>query len=122
MDRRELVRRWPILYHMAEAGSWPSIRQHGLLCTTALLDLFEVDATRRHRLETEWRPKSEEISHPIHGTAVIRDQIPMPPAVLQQFLEPGLTTADWVPAHQRQDLFLAERHPAGLDARSPALP
>src|ERR1700730_7684311 len=95
MDRRELVLRWPVLYHMAEAGSWPSIRRNGLLSTTALLDLFEVEEPRRQRLETEWRRDSQRIDHPIHGTAVIRDQRPMPPEVLEKFLEPGLSTADW---------------------------
>jgi hypothetical protein len=32
---------------MAEAGSWPSIKRHGLLSTTALLDLFEIPAPDR---------------------------------------------------------------------------
>ncbi len=32
--------RWPRLFHVAEAGSWPSIQAHGLLSTSALLDLF----------------------------------------------------------------------------------
>ena len=46
-----LAQRWPRLYHMAEAGSWESVKRHGLLSTTALLDLFEVsgDRTRRDR-------------------------------------------------------------------------
>ncbi len=95
MEPEELIRRWPTLYHMAEAGSWPSIRRHGLRSTSALLDLFEIEPARRIRLETQWRRESEEISHPTYGTAVIRDQKPMPAAVLERFLEPGLSTADW---------------------------
>ena len=39
--------RWPRLYHMAEAGSWPSIKERGLLSTTALLDLFELEGESR---------------------------------------------------------------------------
>ena len=33
---------YPPLYHMAAEGSWPSIQRHGLLSTSALLDLYEV--------------------------------------------------------------------------------
>jgi hypothetical protein len=80
---------------MAEAGSWPGIRRNGLRSTTALLDLFEIGGPRRVQLEALWRPESERISHPAHGTAVIRDQKPMPDVVLEQFLEPGLSTAEW---------------------------
>ena len=35
-----LCRTYPRLYHMATAGSWPSLRERGLLSTTALLELF----------------------------------------------------------------------------------
>jgi Family of unknown function (DUF7002) len=45
----EFANHYPCLYHMAEANIWPSIEKHGLLSTTALLDLFEVNGNRRHR-------------------------------------------------------------------------
>jgi hypothetical protein len=66
-----------MLYHMAQAGTWLSIHKLGLLSTTALLDLFEINGDLRLRIESTHRPKCVEISHPVHGTAVIRDQKPM---------------------------------------------
>ena len=86
---------YPRLYHMAERGSWPSICQHGLLSTSALLDLYEVDGEQRAQLEAAHRPESVEISHPRHGRAVIRDQKPMDDRGLRRALTDGLTPAEW---------------------------
>ena len=69
--------RHPRLFHMAEAGSWPSIARHGLLSTRALLDLFEVHGSRRVDLEARHRPESVTLHHAQHGQAVVRDQKPM---------------------------------------------
>ena len=43
----ELVGDCPTLYHMAEGGGWPAIRQHGLLSTSALLNLYGVEGPQR---------------------------------------------------------------------------
>ncbi len=85
-----LAARHPRLFHMAEEGTWPSIQKHGLLSTTALLDLFEVPAEDRHALEASRRPESVPIHHPIHGTAWIRDNRPINETVLRRTLK-GLT-------------------------------
>jgi hypothetical protein len=79
---------------MAEADVWPSVRKHGLLSTTALLDLFEIDGDQRRALETEHRPQSVTITHKVHGTAVIRDQKPMRESALRQCLC-GMTPQEW---------------------------
>jgi hypothetical protein len=50
-NRQLLARFYPRLFHMSHSGSWPSIQQHGLLSTTALLDLFEVKGKERESLE-----------------------------------------------------------------------
>jgi hypothetical protein len=81
-----LIARWPRLFHMAESGSWPSIQQHGLRSTTALLDLFEVQGAERHALESQRRPESVQITHPNHGIAWIRDNKPIIPSVLRRTL------------------------------------
>jgi hypothetical protein len=47
-----LASRYPVLFHMAEDGSWESIRERGLLSTSALLDLFEVEAEERFAIES----------------------------------------------------------------------
>jgi hypothetical protein len=82
-----LARRYPRLYHMAEEGSWDSIQEHGLLSTTALLDLFEVPAAQRYSLEAQRRPESVPIHHPVHGTAWIRDNKPINATVLRRTLD-----------------------------------
>jgi hypothetical protein len=81
-----LAARYPRLFHMAEEGSWPSIQEHGLLSTTALLDLFEVPARQRHALEAQRRLESVAIHHPLHGTAWIRDNKPINETVLRRTL------------------------------------
>ena len=94
----ELIAECPRLYHMAMRESWPSIRKHGLLPTHGLLDLFEVDEPRREELTTRRRPASVAITHPVHGEAVIRDQIPMHDRHLEGCLLGSLTVREW---HER---------------------
>ena len=89
-----LVERWPVLFHMAEAGSWESIRRHGLLSTSALLDLFEVDGPRRDEIESKRRSESVEIQHPALGTAWIRDNKPIIESVLRRTLT-GMAEEEW---------------------------
>ena len=91
----ELLRDCPTLFHMAEAGSWPSIRRHGLLSTSALLDRWEVTGLRREAIEAARRPESAVIEHPTFGRAVVRDQKPMDDAGLSRCLQDGLAPADW---------------------------
>jgi len=89
---------------MAEAGSWPSIRRHGLLSTTALLDLFEVRGELRRSLESRHRPESVEIRHPQHGVAIIRDQRPMREAALRRCLI-CMTPEQWYRTLNRHIFF-----------------
>lgn len=85
---------YPRLYHMAEADVWPSVQKYGLLSTTALLDLFGVNGDQRRAIETEHRPESIPITHPKHGTAIIRDQKPMRERTLHKCLR-GITPQEW---------------------------
>ena len=85
-DLEQIIARHPRLYHMAEAGSWESIRRHGLLSTTALLDLFEVGEPSRTHINAQHRPNDEAIGHPAYGRATIRSQTPMPHGKLQTAL------------------------------------
>jgi hypothetical protein len=90
----EFITRYPRLWHMAEADSWDSIRKRGLLSTTALLDLFEIKGASRLELESSRRPASVTITHPIHGSAIIRDNIPLIEKVLARTLV-GMTPREW---------------------------
>jgi hypothetical protein len=94
LNPREISKTYPRLYHMAEQGSWLSIRKYGLLSTSALLDLYGIKGKERYTIECEQRRKSVRISHPIYGSAVIRDQIPLPEKALKNFVD-GMSTADY---------------------------
>ena len=94
MDIDKLIRLHPRLYHMAESGSWDSIQEYGLLSTSAILDLFEYSGEERYQIESNWRPKSITIKHPVHGKVVIRDQAPIPPEDLKTRLI-GISIREW---------------------------
>ena len=104
MTKDELVIRYPTLYHMAEAGSWPSIQRHGLLSTTALLDLFGISGSGRYKIESQWRPTRKTVYHPDYGKAAIRDQRPMPDSELWKCLV-GLTPQEWYEFLNRKTFF-----------------
>ena len=104
MTPEQLIRQYPQLYHMAELSSWPSIQQHGLLSASALLDLFEIQGAERIQLESRWRPESVHLNHPKYGSAVIRDQLPMPENKLSTLLT-GATTREWYELINRKTFF-----------------
>lgn len=107
MTKDQLIKKYPKLYHVAEAGSWPSIQKHGLLSTSALLDLFEIYGPKRKRFESKWRGDSMPIEHPVHGKAVIRDQKPMPPDKLSDLLI-DLTPCQWYELINGKTFFWAQ--------------
>jgi hypothetical protein len=90
----DLIERYPVLYHMAEDGTWPSVRRHGLLSAVALLDLFEASAPLRTQVLGEVRRDKTLLRHPTHGTAVIRDQRPL--KFLRDVLTPGTTEQEYL--------------------------
>ena len=95
MNKKEqLVSAHPRVFHMAQCGSWPNIRKHGLLSTSALLDLFQKTGEERSKIESQWRPDSITIDHPKYGKAVIRDQKPARPEWMEKVLE-GITPTQW---------------------------
>ena len=104
----EIVAKYPVVFHMAEVGTWSNIRCHGLLSTLALLDLFEVDEPDRTKIESEWRPSSVQISHPEHGLAIIRDQGPMDPDSLTPQLD-RMTASEWYRLLNGKSFFWATR-------------
>jgi Family of unknown function (DUF7002) len=90
----EFVSHYPRLYHMAELGTWSSIRSHGLLSTSALLDLYGINGKERRQIECCRRPQSVTIRHEKYGPAVIRDQKPISDSALSKCLE-GMTPTEW---------------------------
>jgi len=104
MEPELLIKTFPRLYHMAERDAWPSIRQHGLLSTTALLDLFEINGAQRTALEEAHRPESVIITHPKYGKATVRDQKPMDDKGLTRCLT-GVTPREWYRILNRKTFF-----------------
>ena len=98
----QLVSKYPRLFHMAESGTWQRIQEHGLLSTTALLDLFKVEEPKRSRIESEWRRESETIAPDV----VIRDQKPMSPRSLEVVLK-DMTPEGWYRLLNRKTFFWA---------------
>lgn len=94
-ELEELITNCPTLYHMAERGSWGSIKQYGLLSTSALLDHYAVERPRRTEIESRHRPESVEVTSDGLPRAVVRDQIPMSDAGLERALPDRLSPADW---------------------------
>ena len=113
MTPEELATRHPHLYHVTEPGAWKSIKQNGLLSTTRLLDLFEVDKEKRIVIETKRRPSSIVIEHSRYGRAIINDNLPLNEKSLTKCLEHGLTPADWLCILNSRVFFWASKD--GLD-------
>lgn len=109
MTEAELIAAHPRLYHMAEDGAWPAIRERGLLSTSALLDLYGVAAADRAALETRRRAKSVTLEAPGLPRVVIRDQAPLSEARLAACLDDGLNPEDWLRLLNKRVFFWPRR-------------
>jgi hypothetical protein len=92
----DLVRLYPRLHHVAEAGSWPAIRERGLLTSAQLCDLFEVPPEQAETLLRRRRATRAVLDHPVHGRAVLRDQKPLSETKLAGCLTDGTTARQWI--------------------------
>jgi len=91
----DLVATYPLLYHMAEAGSWPSIQQIGLRTTTQLVDDCNVEPAQRQAILEQRRTESFTLHHPVSGSLAIRDQRPLREHNLVEVLT-DLTVIEWL--------------------------
>lgn len=103
-ELHRLLRDCPVLWHMAEAGSWPSIREHGLQSTSALLDRFGVTGEQRDAIESRQRPQSVVLLDAF-GAAVIRDNRPLGQEALADLLDDSLVPRDWYRLLNRRAFF-----------------
>jgi hypothetical protein len=78
------------LFHLAELGNWPSIRRHGLLSASALMDLAGLHGAAHTRCERRHRPADVELRR----GCMIREQRRIPPESLRRCLV-GLTPGQW---------------------------
>jgi hypothetical protein len=95
MKEADLAEHFPRLWHMAEDGSFNSILKYGLLSTSSLLDLYEVEGDERSAIESSRRPESVAISKTNLPSAVIRDQKPMTESALSKCLADDLSPKEW---------------------------
>jgi hypothetical protein len=105
----DLLKHFPRLWHMAERGSWPSIRRHGLLSAASLLNLYEVPDPTRAAILSARRPDSVVIRADGLADAVIRDQKPMTDSALLRCLKDGLEPRDWYEILNRRTFFWLSR-------------
>lgn len=96
MSPEELAERHPYLYHITEPGAAESICQKGLLSTSKILDLYEIQSPLREQLEAKRRPTSVALEHPYHGALVLNDNQPLTELALQKCLDDDLTPPDWL--------------------------
>jgi len=96
VDPEDFISKYPVLWHLAHADSWPSIEKHGLLSAQTLVRRWEVPAEERDRLLAQRRPAPVVLNHPDLGRAVLRDQLPLPETKLAPALTEGMTVAEWL--------------------------
>ena len=105
MDKNDLIKHYPTLFHMAEPGSWPNIQQYGLYSTSALLDIYNYPCDKRASVESKHRPENVVISDSNKADVTIRDQKPMDDNGLTRCLKNGLTPKDWYEILNRKTFF-----------------
>lgn len=115
MTPGELARRHPRLFHLTHPSALEGIRRRGLWPASRLLDLFGVAGERRGALERRRRVRSEPLSHPEYGAAMLTDNLPLSEAWLIRVLDDGLTPGDWLAMLNRRVFFWAD------EARATAL-
>lgn len=112
MDIDELVHRHPRLSHMAAAGTWPSLRTHGLLPTRTLVTTSGLPAAEQEQLLGRRRDHAVVLDHPQLGRVVLRDQGPLRLHLLRLT---DLTVRQWLEVlNDRVFLWPDERRLDGL--------
>ena len=91
----DLSENYPVLYHIAWGGSWPSIRANGLLSSKALLRLYGKNDNEISELTQSRRPHWVEIQCPGRPSAVLRDQKPLTDAGLRRALGGSAEPWQW---------------------------
>lgn len=96
VDPAQLALLHPTLYHMAEDGTWPSIRQNGLLSTQAIVDLYQPDGEVREQILSTVRRDKITLSSSELGEMSIRDQ--RPAKFLKECMNDGVSPQDYLDA------------------------
>lgn len=108
MDLDKLIELYPRVYHMAECGTWDSIRRRGLMSATAVLDHLQIEGRNRARYESEHRSEKMSVMAGNPASIVLRDQKPMPEGRLIKALADGTTPRQWYELINHKVFFWAE--------------
>ncbi|MBD3779229.1 MAG: hypothetical protein IE923_08200 [Micrococcales bacterium] len=108
MERTDFIRKYPVLFHTAADGAWPSIREHGLFSTSALVSEFDPPDDVRTDLLRSVRKRGYVLSQPGRDDVTIRDQGPL--KFLSVCLEPGVTEQDYLDALNARVFFHVNEH------------
>lgn len=95
MNVGDLVRCYPRLFHLAEAGSWPAIARHGLLPARHLVATSSLAPGEQDAILAARRPRAVIVDHPELGRVVLRDQTPLRRHILEAVLE-DMTAREWL--------------------------
>ncbi len=96
MKPEDLWEHYPVLYHIAWGGSWPSIEKYGLLSTSELLQEYGKNEEEIRNLTQVRRAEPVQIECPGRPIAVLRDQKPMTDEGLKEALVPKtVEPAQW---------------------------
>jgi hypothetical protein len=95
MTEAELITVFPRLFHVTDGRAWPSIQKHGLLSTSALLDLYDVRGDERLVFESRRRGTTMVLKRDGEPATVLRDQTPMSDKALFGCLVDGMTPREW---------------------------
>lgn len=107
------AQRFPKLFHVTQEGAWPCIEGHGLLSSSALVDLAGLPNTSRNRLLCQKRNNSETIILPDGCHVTIRDQKPL--VAVEECVKPGTTSAEFLRLLSEKVFFwLSEQNVNGL--------
>lgn len=104
----QVVKRYPNLFHMAEVGTWPSIRQHGLLSTKEVIDRANLSDEKGVALVSQHRPDKFAVNVPTVGSVLLRDQKPMAAGRLRMALVDGTTPEEWYEIINSRVFFWAQ--------------
>lgn len=104
-ELEELITDHPFLYHMAEDESWPTIRDHGLMSTSAILDFVELHGEQRIEIESNRRPETIQLRATNNISFAVRDQKPMTDSALRRCLADDLSPSDWYEILNRRTFF-----------------
>ena len=118
MSPEELASIHPYLYHVTRPQMVPSIKAHGLLSASGLLALFEVPLEERQLIDAQRRSSNVEITHPVHGKAMLTDNGPLSEGALLKCLDDGLRPADWMRMLNRRIFFWVDEKNVDIHLRA----